>query len=259
MLLYLLPYKNLSTSFGFCDTNSTTNDALEAARTRCAAVEACQRENRTLLYIPFTSTPVPAEEQPPACPPPAVLPARYPDECTPCPDHARCAPDSVVCEDGYLIRPHPLLFFLPFPDAPSIGPTDLPGPANSFLVAVSNALNGLPGLGSVALPPRCVLDPKRVKRIGTIGKAVETQLGLQRGKRLCVGGSPAVKEEDGGEARRWGYELGFLKEEMRRKTPPNKVAQFEMDFQEAIKELMQWERGVWQHALRARHRQPARG
>ncbi len=79
-------------------------------------------------------------------------------------------------------------------------------------------LDGMPGIGPVALPPRCVEDPKRKRHIGVLGKAIEAVLGLERGKRLCTSEVPPIQDMEGGEARRWGMHLDALREAMKAKT-----------------------------------------
>jgi hypothetical protein len=206
------PYKAQSAALGYCDTGSKTNDILERLRTKVAAVEACNRENRTSLYLPSPNV----EEQP--CPAPPLLPF-IPDECTPCPEHATCTPDSVSCGHGFLLRPHPLLAFISLPSSNTLSPhSQLTPSANVVLKGVAATLDGIPGLGPVALPPRCVEDPRRKRHIGVLGKAIESVLGLERGKRLCVSEVPPIQDTEGGEAKRWGMHLDALRDAMRAKT-----------------------------------------
>ncbi|TFY75455.1 hypothetical protein EWM64_g8556, partial [Hericium alpestre] len=165
ILLYwtqIIPFKRQSEAIGFCDAGKDTNDVLEAFRTKYHAVEACNRENRTLLYLPSTlsSSSKPAEgeqatehDQTP-CPTLPVIPLR-PDSCTSCPDHATCARDSVTCATGYILRPHPALSWLPFPTTNSLASKQATVPALTELVLKAVSLfDGLPGVGPVALPPR---------------------------------------------------------------------------------------------------------
>jgi len=42
-------------------------------------------------------------------------------------------------------------------------------------------------------------------------------LGQERGRRLCAGVPPEIDDKDGGEARRWGIELGQLREATKKK------------------------------------------
>lgn len=238
-LLSLVPYKQESSSIGFCNPGSDTNDILEGLRTRRVAAEECAAENRTLLYItPVSSTSssvsssAAASENTavahsqaidqPACPPPALLPIPSPNACTPCPEHAQCSHNNIVCDSGYIIRPHPVLGFLPFPMTNSLNsplpPLQPIAPTRAILSGVSTVFDGLPGFGPVAFPPHCVVDPRRKKHIGVLGKAVEAVLGQERGKRLCAGDTIPVKDENGGEAKRWGLEISALKEAMKKKT-----------------------------------------
>jgi hypothetical protein len=212
--VYLIvgPYKAQSAALGYCDTGSKTNDILERLRTRVAAVEACNRENRTLLYLPSPGV----EEEP--CPAPPLLPFE-PDECAPCPAHATCTPDSVSCEHGFLLRPHPILAFISLPSNNTLSPhSQLTPSANTVLKVIAATIDGMPGLGPVALPPRCVEDPRRKRHIGVLGKAIEAVLGFERGRRLCAGEVPSVQDTEGGEAKRWGMHLVELRDAMRAKT-----------------------------------------
>ena len=212
--VYLIvgPYKAQSAALGYCDTGSKTNDILESLRTKVAAVEACNRENRTSLYLPSPGV----EEE--SCPAPPLLPF-IPDECTPCPEHATCTPDSVSCEHGFLLRPHPFLAFISLPSSNTLSPHSQLNPsANAVLKVVAATLDGVPGLGPVALPPRCVEDPRRKRHIGVLGKAIEAVLGLERGKRLCASEVPPVQDTEGGEAKRWGMHLDALRDAMKAKT-----------------------------------------
>lgn len=214
LLIYLIvgPYKTQSAALGYCDTGRKTNDPLERLRTRIAAIEACNRDNRTTLYLPTPGL----QDEP--CPAPPLLPF-IPDECTPCPEHATCTLDSVSCEHGFLLRPHPLLAFITLPPSNSLSPHSQLTPSTNFVLKfIAATLDGMPGLSPVALPPRCVEDPKRKRHIGVLGKAVEAVLGLERGKRLCAGEVPPIQDTEGGEAKRWGMHLGSLREAMKAKT-----------------------------------------
>ncbi|KAI0064600.1 hypothetical protein BV25DRAFT_1800192 [Artomyces pyxidatus] len=243
---FVLPYKRQSAAIGFCDTGTKTNAVLETLRTRNAAIEACNRENRTHLYLPSTDSQANEENQA-LCPPPPFIPW-FPDECTPCPEHAVCTRDSVTCTNGFLLRPHTVLSFLPFPHTNTVNPAiphaTLSPVTEGVLNAVTTVLDGLPSLGPVALPPRCVEDPKRKKHIGVLGKAIEAVLGQERGKRVCASEVPEVKDELGGEAKRWGMDMDALRAAMKKKTAPQLLDQFDDTFNEAIQQLVQWG-GVW--------------
>jgi Man1-Src1p-C-terminal domain len=215
-------YKSESAAIGFCDTGSQTNNALEDLRSYRAAVEACNRENRTDLYLPpleNSSTADPGKVIP--CPLPSLLPIPQPNTCTPCPRHATCSQFSVKCDTGYLLKPHPFLVLLPDPPhSLNLTLSSASTPSETVWAILSSGLDGLPGLGPIALPPRCLLDPRRQKKIGALGKAMESLLAQERGRRLCIGGhelSNTYPEEKGGEARKWGMDLQSLGEHLQLK------------------------------------------
>ncbi|KAJ7109339.1 Man1-Src1p-C-terminal domain-containing protein [Mycena epipterygia] len=211
-------YKFESSPIGYCDAGRTTNQALEALRAQRLTVEACNRENQTTL----------ADGTP--CPLPG-LPVPHPDACTPCPEHGTCTQFDVTCEKGFLLRPHPLLFFLPAEGTP-----------DAVWDVIRNVTDGVPGLGSVGLPPRCVEDPQRKRHIGALGKAVEKELGAMHGRRVCAGsrGPGPIPDAKGGEARRWGVEVEELSERMRTRAPAKMLPGFADLFTEAIQQLSEW-------------------
>ncbi|KAJ7905452.1 Man1-Src1p-C-terminal domain-containing protein [Mycena olivaceomarginata] len=225
-------YKIESAPIGYCAAGRDTNPTLEALRARRLAVEACNANNETLL----------ADGTP--CPLPALPGVPHPDACTPCPSHAKCSQFRVeACDKGYLLKPHPLLFFLPPPG------TAESKPGNSAELAwhvVANATDGLPGLGSIGLPPRCVEDPQRKLRIGALGRGVEKELGMMRGGRECASRPQSLyPANEGGEARQWGTDTQDLAERMRKRAKKLKdsdriLASFEHDFDEAIQQLSEW-------------------
>ncbi|KAF8654062.1 hypothetical protein AX16_003596 [Volvariella volvacea WC 439] len=235
----LYNYKTESASIGFCERERDSNEVLDSLRAHRAAVEACNRENRTLLYPPSpdasSSTP---------CPLPSLLPPfMHPNECTPCPDHATCQPHAVVCDNGYILRPHPFLFFLPSPAFPAPPTIAASSPSDLVWRLLSAVGDGVPGIGSIALPPRCIADPKRKRNIGVLGKAIEAMLGQERGRRVCAGGEYLelnMNDKDGGEARKWGVEVENLRDVMRQKTSPNLLTTFDDTFNEALQQLIQW-------------------
>ena len=211
-------YKVKCASIGFCDTGKDTNDALAVFRERHSAMKECNFEHRPKLWADD-------REDNPDCP----LPIFSPDSCTPCPRHSTCTQHTVTCETGYLIRPHPLLSFLPRPSTStsmswSFSEQWEPDyPVDYVWKAIGSATNGLPGFGPIALPPRCVEDPKRKMHIGALGKAIEAFLAQERGRKLCAGISPNEVKVDGEneqliEARAWGVSLDNLKGLLREKT-----------------------------------------
>ena len=195
-LWMVLQYKLASAPLGFCDTGTDANAALEEAAK--GFVIADVRE--------------------PLFPPLPLVPVLYPAMCTPCPKNANCTQDKVTCNSGYLLRaPFPLLPAIPY-RASAVQFSLSLSPAEMIWKILSEAADGLPGFGPVALPPSCREDPKRKRHIGALGKAVEVMLAQERGRRLCAGIPPEVDVRDGGEARRWGIELGQLREAMKKKT-----------------------------------------
>ncbi|EMD38525.1 hypothetical protein CERSUDRAFT_94053 [Gelatoporia subvermispora B] len=260
---FLVNYKQESAQLGFCDTGRITNAILDDVRVRRAAVENCNRENRTTLFpLPeadgtstaATAEGVESESQvvvtPEACPLPPPLPVPHPDSCTPCPPHAKCTVNTVTCDNGFILRPHPLLLPL---SVPTTSPNTFARPQYTESLSISAdiprviysvfsfALDGLPGFGPVALPPRCVEDPRRKRHIGALGKAIETTLASERGRRLCEG--VGVGEPDGDEvieAKRWGLEVEVLKDEFKKKTAGDMQETLEYTFNEAVQQLVQW-------------------
>ncbi|KAH6918620.1 Man1-Src1p-C-terminal domain-containing protein [Coprinopsis sp. MPI-PUGE-AT-0042] len=244
VVAYGWKYKSDSAAIGFCDTGSQTNNALEDLRSYRAAVEACNRENRTDLYLPpleNSSTTDPGKVIP--CPLPSLIPLPHANACTPCPRHATCSQFSVQCDTGYLLKPHPLLLF--FPDPPqslNLTLSSASTPSETVWAILSAGLDGLPGFGPIALPPRCALDPRRQKNIGALGKAMESLLAQERGRRLCSGGkelSNTYPEGEGGEARKWGMDLQTLGESVKRKASNRLKPAFDDTFNEAVQELVQ--------------------
>ena len=243
-------YKEESTGIGFCDTGSSTNAVLEGLRARRVAVEACNRENRTELYLPNPDPAVSPRSPTPtatpssvlahdldnngleACPPPPLLPISPPNECTPCPGHATCSPSSITCENGFILRPPSVLGFLRVPAEHVDASTGIlhkyersfpvisdPNVSRLVYSAISYLFDGLPGFGPVAFPPRCVEDPLRKRHIGSIGRSIVSILAAERGRRLCEGVNVAPQPGDNMvEAQRWGLEVEKLREHLKAKT-----------------------------------------
>jgi hypothetical protein len=207
-------YKSRSAMIGYCDTGSNTNRIVQELKMHRELARQCNLENRTTLY------PTGDHQDSTPCPLPSLIPIPQPESCTRCPDHASCSQFSVTCEPGYLLHPGPLLFFMSTPPQSSNASFATASSLSEYIWgALHDCLNGLPGFGSVALPPRCLEDPKRKLHIGALGRAIEITLGRERGRRLCTGVHQPSKESDGDEAKDWGVELTKLKEVMRKKTP----------------------------------------
>ncbi|KAH9946183.1 Man1-Src1p-C-terminal domain-containing protein [Epithele typhae] len=189
--------------------------------------------------------------------PPSLLPP--PDECIPCPAHGTCAPSSITCEPGYILHPHPLLGFLRVPTVlqetpqgalhkyerliPSFTKEQLP---NLPYAILSYIFDGMPYVGSVAFPPHCTEDPRRLRHIGVLGKSLNSLLAYERGRRVCEGvGIGKTPGDDATEARLWGFELERLKDDIKQKTAPQLLGTLDTTFNEAVQELLQTGRVSW--------------
>ncbi|KAG1731917.1 Man1-Src1p-C-terminal domain-containing protein [Suillus lakei] len=229
-------FRDESSVIGYCDTGNNTNQALLDLEAQREAVQACNKDNRTVLHLPSVLSDTGLFEDGIPCPLPPFIPALHPSTCAPCPEFASCTQHSVVCNPGYVSRPHPLLGILsPFGTATPL--------VESIWNLIGNVTNGLPVLGPVAFPPRCNEDPKRKRNIGALGKAIEALLGQERGRRVCIGekqGREIVNDSEGGEAKKWGLEVEILRNTMKRKTAPHLLATFDDTFNEAIQQLVQW-------------------
>ncbi|KDR81573.1 hypothetical protein GALMADRAFT_239602 [Galerina marginata CBS 339.88] len=235
-------YKIESSSIGFCDRGSNSNRALERISSKRASEEACRR---SLLQLQ-NSTDHEQEINKLDCDLPPLLPLPRPDSCTPCPDHGTCSQFGVACDHGYLLKPNIVLSLIPVsPSFTSLTTSHVPQLTETFFKAVSLATDGLPGFGSVALPPRCVEDPQRKRHIGAMGKAIESRLAKERGKRICRGDPFNTSEpQEGAEAAaKWGVAETQLKEYYREKVSkasPKMLPHFDDTFNTAIQQLTQW-------------------
>lgn len=206
----LFEYKLESSAIGFCDTGSNTSRALRELLTKRLAIDECIGDMAV-----HNSSEV---EQGDPCPLKPLVPLPHPKSCTPCPEHASCGQFEVFCDSGYLIKPNILLSFIPVkPSSSELSTKHASYPAELFFRAVSAFTDGLPGFGSVGLPPRCVEDPQRRRNIGSLGKAIESSLAKERGRRVCLKDKIDDKnlQED---AMRWGVEVENLREVFRKKT-----------------------------------------
>ncbi|KXN82080.1 Inner nuclear membrane protein SRC1 [Leucoagaricus sp. SymC.cos] len=215
-------YKIHSAAIGYCDARTNTSRAVEEVKAHHLLVKECNRENRTTLLPLNDAT---DRQDMTACPLPPLIPIPQPESC-------------------YLLQPNSLVFFLPPP--PSISSLSISiatSPSEFVWGTLSDSLNGLPGLGSIALPPRCLEDPNRKRHIGALERAIGNTLAKERGRRVCVGGKITqqhVKDAEGGEAKKWGVELTKLKETMRKRTPVNLLPTFEDTFDQSIQQLVKW-------------------
>ncbi|KAJ4487996.1 Man1-Src1p-C-terminal domain-containing protein [Lentinula aciculospora] len=228
-------FKEESAFIGYCDTGSNTNRVLEELKSTRSLIAECNNENRTTLHDPAL-----VADSPP-CP---IVPfPLYPESCTPCPEHAVCSGHTIACEKAYTLKSPFLLSFLPPRANPSKTTLSTSvSPSDMAWKVISMGLDGLPGFGSIAFPPICVEDPRRKRHIGALGKGIEALLGQHRGSLLCnAEADQSIKDEEGGEARRWGIQIHKLKETMREGADPQHVLpNFDDLFNEAVQQLVQW-------------------
>jgi hypothetical protein len=239
ILSLTINYKREAGQIGYCDAGRNTSATLEKYRERLTAVENCNRDNTTHLHLSSTVLGEGVELEP--CPAPPLTPFLHTVSCTSCPEHATCNRYSVICDAGYILKPNPFLFLLP----PVKNRDDLrlsisSPPADVIWKIITNTLDGMPLLGSVAFPPRCIRDPKRDLHIGALGKVMQRTLTAEHSARLCSGRQPPVyPESEGGEVRRWGLSTEELKA---LHVPKSAELQSSYDdvFEEAVQQLVQW-------------------
>lgn len=158
MLLFLLQWTTESSSIGYCDSASSTNRILQARQQAIDSARACVQ--RTITngdeYGGIEGCDASALPMVPFLP--------RPTECTPCPAHAVCEQGQVMtCDREYLLQP-------------------------SALEPFAEVLNGLPGLGSVAFPARCVPDTQKRRNVGYLARALEAELAKEKGEFVCEAG-----------------------------------------------------------------------
>ncbi|KZV91073.1 hypothetical protein EXIGLDRAFT_719704 [Exidia glandulosa HHB12029] len=204
-------FKYQSAGVGFCEPGSNSNAVLrmrEAQRvtaTECSRRIAASHRDGENAQIVDDCTPLP------------LVPLPSATRCTPCPLHATtCTPNGeVTCDNGYLLQPHPL----------------------SHVPLLSSLLDGLPGFGPVALPPRCIVDTRRRMRVHNLAKWIEQYLAQRRGKKLCSGQAEADGDA-ASEAQKWGIPLRELKDVVSARSQQRAAAgNVEEVFSEAMAEL----------------------
>ncbi|KAL1729291.1 Man1-Src1p-C-terminal domain-containing protein [Schizophyllum commune] len=231
-------YKQESAQIGFCTSEHNgepMNDyLLEIRRQRAVIEEQCQLEQQKHLEqmngtADANSTPFFGNST--VCAQAALLPV--PDACTPCPAHANCTRTTLDCNLKYELRPNRLLFF-----APPHNRVNLEGGWTD----IWRLLDGLPGLGPVAFPPRCVDDGKWTEGALRTAKRLSALLRGLRSKRLCSGQFERYSVEDGGEARQWGLPHNEIYDIFDKMTgdKPNK-AEVQHAFNDALGQLSKLE------------------
>jgi hypothetical protein len=153
----LVPYMKESREIGYCEAGTSSNSVL---REKAAIQE--QKERCTRLYADMKAYNVSTEETKLTCEPLSPIPWPVPGTCTPCPAHAQCDADSVVCNESFALRRHPLDMVL------------------------GKLLDGFPYLGPKVFPPSCVVDAAGLKKIQAFGKRLAEHLAKLRGRKICV-------------------------------------------------------------------------
>lgn len=162
LALLLANWMQASSQIGFCDTLSTTNDRLLTSQAAVASARECAARHANGEELG-------GEAGCDASALPLVPFLPKPEACTPCPAHAVCAGGDLVGCDREYIQSAPLLRLV--------------------LPAAADALNGFPGLGSVAFPPACVPDTEKLRLVGGLARSLEGALAAERGDWVChVGG-----------------------------------------------------------------------
>ncbi|KAL1762240.1 Man1-Src1p-C-terminal domain-containing protein [Schizophyllum commune] len=198
-------YKQESAQIGFCTferNGEPMNQYLLDLRKRRAQIEEeCHLEQQKQMNGTADVNSTPSFGNSTICAQAALLPV--PDACTPCPAHADCSRTNVTCHEKYVLKPNMLLFL-----APPHAHVDLEG--KKGWLDYWRLFDGLPGLGPVAFPPRCVDDGNwetdQLKKAQRLAIALRTL----RSKRLCTGNFQRFDNANGGEARQWGVSYDEL-------------------------------------------------
>ncbi|KAL0946940.1 hypothetical protein HGRIS_013099 [Hohenbuehelia grisea] len=240
LLPALYVYKQEALSIGYCDTGRATNDALELLNARLVADHACHPENRTILDIPSLIADRIANPDARGtdldCPLSALLPLPHPSTCTPCPEHAECEQNDVICDRGFVLTSHPLAFFLPAVSMPAtITLSAKSTPVEVAWKVISWLVDGYPWSNSVALPPRCLPDQKLRQSLNEMAAAADKILGQVRGDRLCSG---QERPTDGGEAKQWGLSREELRAALKLRVHQDPV-DFEINYNDLLEDLLQ--------------------
>ncbi|CAG7846469.1 SubName: Full=Uncharacterized protein {ECO:0000313/EMBL:CCA66908.1} [Serendipita indica DSM 11827] len=203
----LWAYKNDSAMIGYCDPGSDTNIVSRQHLQEVAAAQACKE-----ALVRRAEQGTPADPDMESCQTYLIPRAT---KCTPCPPHAICSIHTITCEPAYMLR-RSALSSIPLMDA---------------------LLNGMPGLGPVALPARCVADVRRRQTVGKIAKMIENKLAVVRGERVCAG----VKSGEGDvqEAAAFGVPIDDLRAGINSKVAHGDQARINDIFDSAIQELKQ--------------------
>ncbi|KZS99295.1 hypothetical protein SISNIDRAFT_421844, partial [Sistotremastrum niveocremeum HHB9708] len=227
--LAVVPYKDDSKVLGFCDTGSNTNQYLETRKIELAQAQECKQSVAKLLGndseegISNEVTPFVCSSVNPSALPESFDFIDYPRAltCTPCPAHGNCSGHNITCDKSFTLKEHPLKS-IPYLDA---------------------ILDGLPGIGPIALPPSCVDDDRRKKKVKRLVKDLEAYLASLKGERQCAGvtGEAAQDENYGAtieQLRNTQRKMLERQRQQHRQPVPGPVDdRFDDEFDEAIAEL----------------------
>lgn len=210
LLTFISNFQKQSSSIGFCDTGSNTNEITlhrQASRSEAemclldkAKLDMVDKDAATKVICDTTNLPLI-----PFLPVPA--------SCTACPPHAQCLHGEIVsCAPEYKLVAHPLSFLAPL-------------------------ANGFPGIGPRPFPPACKPDTAKRRMIGTLAKAVEKSLAQHRGDIVCQ-----TLSLDQGEVERYGVDEEALRERFSgQKNSKLGREAFDELFSAAIKDLVEHE------------------
>lgn len=216
---FLYPYMQESREIGYCEAGTRSNPVL---REKAAIHE--DQERCTKLYAERVAYNLSTDADALSCQPLSLIPWPSPNECTPCPGHATCTVDTVICNDKFALRHHPLDGLL------------------------GKVLDGFPYLGPKAFPSSCVVDEAGLRRIEAFGKRLADHLGRLRGQKICAEIIRAP-ESTVGQAKAFGGEINEVRESLRqeyvegykKKTGPQSnppdLENFDKNFDNAIKRL----------------------
>jgi Man1-Src1p-C-terminal domain len=178
----LIPYMKESREIGYCEAGTSSNPAL---REKAAIQE--QKERCTRIYAELKANNESTEAHILTCQPLSPIPWPSPVTCTPCPAHATCTMDAVICNESFALQQQPLDIML------------------------GKFLDGLPYFGPKVFPPSCVVDAKGLKKIQASGKRLVEYLKRLRGRKICAG---HVHEPESlvGKAKAYGNEVSVVRD-----------------------------------------------
>jgi hypothetical protein len=182
LLVTLVPYMKESREIGYCEAGTSSNSIL---RERAAIQE--QKERCTRLYADLKANNLTTDSNMLTCQPLSPIPWPTPWTCAPCPAHATCSEDKVVCNESFALRQNPLGMVL------------------------GKLLDGFPYLGPKVFPPSCVVDSVGLKKIQASGKRLVDYLAKLRGRKVCAE-NIRVPNSQIEKAQAYGNEVGMVRD-----------------------------------------------